>query len=240
MQGYIDDATIAGDAQCLEWLTDVSQCYLSLRTAGFVVDPHTCYRAGVTTHNRMQPTTTLSNEVEDKWPGLVTAEGYPTVLAAIAAHSRPGYNTVVVRVGNRATELHGGGHSEPCVCIAGVFAYQQVRDICTGQHLRQLGAFATVGCKCKSKSNILTNVPLRTEAIRKIEASGFGVQAICAKAPSLGLALVGRYELDAKGQFISAEPPQGLDNFNAGPFRSPSAVPHSLLRPGAQASIHSS
>ncbi len=103
--------------------------------------------------------------------------------------------------------------------MAGVFAYQQVQDICTGQHMHQLGAFATVGCKCKSKSNILTNVHLRTGAIRKMEASGFGVQAICAKAPSLGLALFGRYELDSKGQFILAESPQGLDNFNAGPFR---------------------
>ena len=167
----------------------------------------------------MQPTTTNSNEVENRWPGLVAAEGYPTVLAAIAAHSRPGYNTVVVRVGKCATEPNGGGHSEHCVCIAGVFAYQQVRDICTGLHMHHLGAFATVGCRCKSKSNILTNVHLRTGAIRKIEASGFGVQAICAKAPSLGLALVGRYELDAKGQFILAESPQALGNFNAGPFR---------------------
>ena len=26
VQGYIDDTTIAGDAQCLEWLTTVSEC----------------------------------------------------------------------------------------------------------------------------------------------------------------------------------------------------------------------
>ena len=44
VQGYIDDTTIAGDAQCLEWLANVSECYSSLR-AGFVVDPHSCFRA---------------------------------------------------------------------------------------------------------------------------------------------------------------------------------------------------
>ncbi len=86
VQGHIDDTTIAGDAQCLEWITDVAHTYLSLRTAGFVVDPHTCYRACVTTHNRMQPTATNSNEVENKWPGLIASEGYPTVLAALLAH----------------------------------------------------------------------------------------------------------------------------------------------------------
>ncbi len=85
--------------------------------------------------------------------------------------------------------------------------------------MHQLGAFATIGCKCKSKSNILTNMALRNGAIRKIEESGFGVQAICAKAPSLGLALVGRYEFDAEGRFINVEVPHGLDNYNAGPFR---------------------
>ena len=51
VQGYIDDTTIAGDGQCLEWLGNVSDCYLSLRPAGFLVDPHGCYRACVTTRN---------------------------------------------------------------------------------------------------------------------------------------------------------------------------------------------
>ncbi len=71
--------------------------------------------------------------------------------------------------------------------------------------MHQLGAFATATCRCKSKSNIITNVHLGTGAIHEVEVSGFGVQSICSKAPSLGLALVGRYELDANGHFTSAE-----------------------------------
>ena len=219
VQGYIDDTTIAGNAQCLEWLVDVSQCYSSLRTAGFVVDPHTCYRACVTTYNRSRPSTCLSDEVEDKWPGLISAEGYSTALVAMAAHSKPGYNTVVVRVGVANTQLDGMVAIGQRLCIAGILAYQQFLDIRDSHQMHQLGAFATIGCKCKSKSNILTNVPLRNSAIRKIEKSGFGVQTICGKAPSLGLALVGRYEFDVEGQFIQYVVPQGLDNHNAGPFR---------------------
>ena len=60
---------------------------------------------------------------------------------------------------------------------------------------------------------------LRNGALRKIEESGFGVQAICAKAPSLGLALVGRYEFTEEGCLGKVEVPRGLDNYNTGPFR---------------------
>ena len=104
-------------------------------------------------------------------------------------------------------------------CYVGVFAFQQIQDIRTGRHMHQIGAFATIQCKCKSKSNFLTNMALRSGALRKIEDSGFGVQAVCAKAPSLGLALVGRYELTAEGDLGKVEVPRGLDNYNTGPFR---------------------
>ena len=117
------------------------------------------------------------------------------------------------------------------VCIAGVLAYQQVQEITIGREMHQLGAFAKGNCKCKSKSNIITNAPLGTGPIHRVEVSGFGVQAICPKAPSLGLALVGRYEFNANGDFTRAEPLQGLDNFNSGPFRKLSDRLKSFYRP---------
>ena len=41
VQGYMDDTTIIGDAQDLEWLLrTVLLSYSSLRTAGFIVDSH--------------------------------------------------------------------------------------------------------------------------------------------------------------------------------------------------------
>ena len=219
VQGYIDDTTIAGDAQCLDWLTEVSECYSSLRTAGFVVDPHSCFRACVTTHNRVRPSNCLSDDVDSRWPGLLSTEVYPTALAAMVANCRPGYNTTVVRVGPPCAQLDDVSTPGLNQCIVGIFAFQQILDIRAGCQMHHLGVFATIGCKCKSKSNILTNMALRNGAIRKIEESGFGVQAICAKAPSLGLALVGRYEFTAEGCFGKVEVPRGLDNYNAGPFR---------------------
>ena len=89
----------------------------------------------------------------------------------------------------------------------------------TGRQMHKIGAYATVACVCKSKSNIITNVQLNSRAMQKVEQSGFGVQAICAKAPSLGLALVGRFDLDGYGKFVHAEPPLRLGDFNAGPYR---------------------
>ena len=155
VQGYIDDTTIAGDARCLDWLTEVSSCYSSLRTAGFVVDPHSCFRACVTIHNRMRPISCLSADVNSRWPGLLSTEGYPTALAAMVAHCRPGYNTVVVRVGPLCTQLDDSLTPGLNQCIVGIFAFQQILDIRVGCQMHHLGVFATIGCKCKSKSNIL-------------------------------------------------------------------------------------
>ena len=184
VQGYIDDITIAGNAQSLDWLTEVADCYSSLGTAGFVVDPHSCFGACTTTHNRMRPRSCLSDEVDSQWPGLLSMAVYPTALAAMSANSSPGYNTTVVRVGPPCPPFEGNMTQGLNQCIVGIFAFQQVQDIRAGCHMHSLGVFATIGCKCKSKSNILTNMVLRNGAIQKIEEPGFGVQAVCAKAPS--------------------------------------------------------
>ena len=160
---------LAGDAQNLEWLTQVAECYSHLRTAGFVVDPHSCFGACLTIHSRLQPGSSHSNEVESRWPGLLSSESYPTVLAAMDANCRPGYNAVVVRVGSALSSLEGSATPGLTQCFVGVFAFQQIQDIRNRRHMHHIGAFATIGCKCKSKSNILTNIVLRNGALRKIE-----------------------------------------------------------------------
>ena len=219
MQGYIDDTTIAGNSQCLSWLEEVAHTYECLKSAGFVVDAHSCFRACVTIQNCRRSGTMNSNEIENVWPGLISSEPYSTALAAIQVHNKPGYNTVIVRIGSDAALPGEQDPLAPRSCTVGVFAYQQVQDINSGREMHQLGAFAKVNCKCKSKSNIIVNAPLGARSLHKIETSGFGVQAICPIAPSLGLALLGRCELDASGDFVRVEPPQGLDNVNSGPFR---------------------
>ena len=55
VQGYVDDTTIAGDGQDLDWIGRVDSCYRALQTAGFVIDPHACYFAGIVINNRSFP-----------------------------------------------------------------------------------------------------------------------------------------------------------------------------------------
>ena len=210
---------IAGNTQCLGWLEEVAHTYECLKSAGFVVDAHSCFRACVTIQNRRRPGTMNNNEIENVWPGLISSEPYSTALAALRAHNRRGYNTVIVRIGSDAAIPGEQDPLAPRSCTVSVLAYQQIQDIKSGREMHQLGAFAKVNCKCKSKSNIVVNAPLGARSLHKIETSGFGVQAICPIAPSLGLALLGRCELDASGDFAGVEPPQGLDNVNSGPFR---------------------
>ena len=45
VEAYVDDTTIIGDAQSLDWIRKVSDTYQKVSTAGFIVDSHTCYRA---------------------------------------------------------------------------------------------------------------------------------------------------------------------------------------------------
>ena len=53
---YVDDTTIAGDGQDLTWIGQVESCCQDLQTAGFVIDPHSCYFACVVINNRAPPT----------------------------------------------------------------------------------------------------------------------------------------------------------------------------------------
>ena len=86
--------------------------------------------------------------------------------------------------------------------------------------MHSLGSFATLGCTCKSKSHILCNAALRSLALRRIEATRFGIQAIRPHAPSLGLALEGsRVQLLEDGSFDHAAPRTHLDEFNPAPAR---------------------
>ena len=45
VQGYIDDNTIAGPGNGIEWVNGVQKCYQCCRTAGFQIDPHSCWQA---------------------------------------------------------------------------------------------------------------------------------------------------------------------------------------------------
>ena len=141
VQGYIDDTTIVGNSQSLSWLEEVAYTYECLKSAGFVVDAHSCFRACITIQNRKRPSTMNSDEIENVWAWLISSEPYPTALAALKAHSKPGYNTVIVRIGSEAAVPGEQNPMAPRACMVCVLTYQQVQDISAGREVHQLGAF---------------------------------------------------------------------------------------------------
>ena len=201
------------------WIGNVETCYQALQTAGFVIDPHACYFAGVVVNNRAFPHKCLSASVDAAWPGLLLTQPFPTAMAALLANMRRGYNTVLVRKGAPTDTPPNGQVRQQYHCLAAVYTFQQICEINDGSRMHRLGAFATLECTCKSKSHILCNVELRPLALRRIEASRFGIQAIRSHAPSLGLALEGRFHFLEDGSFGCAAPRMHLEEFNPAPAR---------------------
>ena len=219
VQGYVDDTTIAGDGQDLAWIGTVESCYQDLQTAGFVIDPHACYFARIVINNRAFPHKCLSASVDAAWSGLLMTQPFPTARAALLANKKRGYNTVLVRKGTPVDTPPNEHGLQQFHCMVAVYTFQQINEIDEGSHMHRLGSFATIGCTCKSKSHILCNAALRSLALRRIEATRFGIQAIRPHAPSLGLALEGRVQLMEDGSFDHAAPRTHLEEFNPAPAR---------------------
>ena len=74
-------------------------------------------------------------------------------------------------------------------------------------------------CSCKSKSHIVTNFPIRPHALSGIEKAGYGVHAVTATAPALGLTLFGRRALDEQGAWIVCSSPTSLRESKPAPFQ---------------------
>ena len=218
VQGYDDDTSVAGDGQDLAWIGRVESCYQAFQTAGFVIDPHACYYAGVVINNRALPHKCLSASVDAAWPGLLWTQPFPTAMAALVAKMKRGYNTVLVRKGTPTDTPPNVQRQQQYQCMVAIYTFQQINEMNEGSHMHRLGSFATLGCTCKSKSHILCNAALRSLALRRIEATRFGIQAISPHAPSVGLALEGGVQLLEDGSFdhCSSHAP---DEFNPAPAR---------------------
>ena len=88
VQAYVDDTTIVGDAQCLDWICKVSHIYHKVRTAGFVVDSHTCYRSLRNSVMKFPPHKLTDEELVLQWPGLLNTCPYSTAYEALEANIR--------------------------------------------------------------------------------------------------------------------------------------------------------
>ena len=149
----------------------VESCYQALQTAGFVVDPHSCFFAGVVINNRSLPYQCLSAIFDSTWPGLMNTKSYPTAMAALLANMRQGYNTVLVRKGTPLDPSPNEHGLQQYNCMVAVYTFQQIKEMNEGSHMHRLGSFAALSCACKSKSHILCNAALRSLALRKVECT---------------------------------------------------------------------
>ncbi len=99
VQGYVDDTTIVGSAENASWLRTVSTCYAQLRSAGFVVDGHSCYRSCLNSCMKFAARSLTGDELLHYWPQVDGAPKYPTVTAALEQVLPAAPNFGVVAIG---------------------------------------------------------------------------------------------------------------------------------------------
>ena len=208
VQAYVDDTTLVGDAQDLRWIQNVAQCYDDVRTAGFVVDSHSCYRSISNCTMRFGPTLMTSARLIQEWPGIISSPAYATATAAIQAVSRLGYTPLLVEPEDPSKQH-----------LAINLNFQQSREVGHGCQMHTIGSFSHIRCSCKSKSHIVTNFPMRPYALSGIEKAGYGVHAVTASAPALGLTLFGRIAFDEQGAWAECSPPTSLRESKPAPFQ---------------------
>ena len=219
VQAYVDDTTLVGDAQNTRWIQEVAQCYDDVRTAGFVVDSHSCYRSVSNSTMRFGPTLMSSARLLQEWPAVVNSPAYATATAAIQAVLRPGYNTLVVRMTRwPLTPLPVEPEEPSKMHLAINLNFEQGHEVGHGRQIHTIGSFSTIQCSCKSKSHIVTNFPMRPCALSSIELAGYGVHAVAASAPALGLTLFGRTAFDDHAWTVCS-PPTSLRESKPAPFQ---------------------
>ena len=98
VQGYVDDTTIIGLTEDATWLRKVSTCYGRLRSAGFVVDGHSCYRSCLNSCMKYAARVVSGDELLQYWPEVDCARGYPTATAALEHTAVRGYSVLVLRL----------------------------------------------------------------------------------------------------------------------------------------------
>ena len=210
VQAYVDDTTVIGDAQNLDWVGKVSDCYQKLSSAGFIIEPHQCFRCCANSVMKFLPRYVTDEYLAEHWPELIQGKPFATIHAALQAASRPGYNIAIVRLAGPMSQRNDA-HNKVSATVAehllANYSFDQSREIRQGREVHSTLAFVKAKCSCKSKSHVVTNYPLRASALCKLERSTYGIQSITSHAPSLGLALCGRWTITEQGSWKEVQPP---------------------------------
>ncbi len=209
VQGYVDDATIVGSAQDASWLETVSTCYTHLRSAGFVVDGHSCYRSFLNSCMKFGARTLNGDELLGYWPQIDLAPTYPTVTAALENTGVRGYSVLVCRrFGHKG---NGGG-----VLIN--LSFSQALAVCQGKDYSVIMPLLAQTCTCKSKCSVVTNFAMRSLAMSLLEKTQYGAHSIVPQTPALGLVLFSRWYLSDEGRWKRYCEPVELSSFHPKSF----------------------
>ena len=192
VQGYVDDTTIVGSAENAEWLGNVSRCYKQLRTAGFVVDGHSCYRSCRNSCMKFPARLLTGEELLRYWPQIDEATKFPTATTALERIGAHGYSVLLCR-------LFGASGKEGGVIVN--LSFQQTLEICQGRNYSNVLALLAQRCTCKSKCAVITNTVLRTLALHTLENTQYGAHSIVSNTPALGLVLFSRKYLASDGNW---------------------------------------
>ena len=168
--GYVDDTTIVGRQTDPNWVREVFQNIRKWKSAGIVMDTHHCWQVGFSSRALDE---NILRRVEDVWGHVTPTHESGQATCSAALQHVPGYA--------RRFVLRHGDH-----CIHMTSA--AIPRLVTEGH-PMLCQLAASPCRCRSKTQLLTNVSYAAEQLFCLDQAGLGGQCIVPSTVNLGLTI---------------------------------------------------
>ena len=164
------------------------------RTAGFQIDPHSCWQA-VSSDCPLFATQIITERQENQ--SILQQPRHPTSRAAILAAILPRKTLILSRAGK---------------CIG--LTPREASRILNGLDYSPISSLLALECECRCKTALVINSPLPSWVLRQLDQAGFGAHCVQGVATSLGLLLLGRSQLDDKELWRVTTHPSTLKQIN--------------------------
>ena len=168
--GYVDDTTIVGRQTDPNWIREVFQNIKKWKSAGIVMDTHHCWQVGFSSRALDE---NILHRVEDVWGHVTPIHESGQATCSAALQHVPGYA--------RRFVLRHGDH---CIHMASA----AIPRLVTEGH-PMLCQLAASPCRCRSKTQLLTNVSYAAEQLFCLDQAGLGGQCIVPSTVNLGLTI---------------------------------------------------
>ena len=168
--GYVDDTTIVGRQTDPNWVREVFQNIKKWKSAGIVMDTHHCWQVGFSSRALDE---NILHRVEDVWGHVTPIHESGQATCSAALQHVPGYA--------RRFVLRHGDH---CIHMASA----AIPRLVTEGH-PMLCQLAASPCRCRSKTQLLTNVSYAAEQLFCLDQAGLGGQCIVPSTVNLGLTI---------------------------------------------------